>query len=452
MYCRMKEKVATDCLVICVAISKYTKKSQIPNCDNVVHDITTYTNTFKQNANYTVLSNDPSQMYTKQTLIQYFTQCFTKELYDPSTGAINYNCLIITVSGHCTDNSVICSNGETLHFTEILSVFTGKWKNKSLIVNLPKFLIVDGQRGFNYLSEPLFNDDRKDDIAYIEAQMMDDDITDTYSVIMCSVSSSPNSQAYGGQLCWNLCALFSQNMKWKRDIIFYDIIKQLKQRLNTALLDNYQFSFDFIEHDMDIDDVVFTMPQLRARARTEFKRGQSLSLLTLKQRRKEKKDKKENGKSSKGLLRKRGKTQVYKPRQLIVQDAHIVTDPLFKDTIEWEKSIQIVNKTKDKTRVKVQWLFVLNNESHNVCLLHSQKRDPYIKAKRVLFIDGKQIWTQKSTVNEFIETFDDNVVTVSIVYDHEKVAYNYHLKLNNRSHKQHFQKWFANVLSKTFVE
>eukprot|EP01084_Bolivina_argentea_P125521 222392_1 len=445
-HCTKKEKIADSCLMLCVAIAKYTKESGIPSCDDVAHDITTYTKTFQKNPNYKVLCNDPTQMYTKQTLTQYLSQCFSNHLYNTSTGRIHYNALIITISGHCTDNSVICSDGETIAFTQILSIFTNKWQNKSLIVNLPKFIIVDGQRGFDYLSHPLFhhdNDDSKDGLARIEAQMIDEEIMNTYSAIMCSVSASPDSPAYAGQLCWNLSHVFNENMTLKRGLVFDDVVKGVKQRLYTAAHNSFQFCVDFIEHDMDIDDVVFAVPLPKPKG-FELKRSKSLSFLTSKK--KEKKVKKAKRKKDKKSAsanplspRPRGLLILRKQPSTRVFANTISRDPLFRDTLEWDKSIQILSQTKDKTRVKVEWAFIIDDETHSVCLVHSQKTDPYVKAKRVLFINGKRIWNQKSTATQFTERFEGHVMTLSIRYSHDVNAYHYELKIDNRTHKQLFQ-------------
>eukprot|EP01083_Nonionella_stella_P260559 888259_1 len=143
-YCNKKEKLASHCLVISIGISKYEKTTNIPDIPDVSDDIKTYKSTFSQNANYTFISNDYNKIYSKQLLLNHFQLLFDENLYDSITDTIKYNSLIITISGHCTNNSLIVSTGEKIQFIEILSMFTEQFKNKNLIINLPKFIIVDG--------------------------------------------------------------------------------------------------------------------------------------------------------------------------------------------------------------------------------------------------------------------------------------------------------------------
>lgn len=525
MNCAKKEKTADNCLVICFGVSKYEKRSKIPDIEDVKDDINSYTTTFKANQNCKVISNDINKIYTQKMIIKYFENIFIEYLYNIKTNEIRYNSLIITISGHCTETALICSNGQKLQFTKILSIFTNNWENRKLISNLPKFIIVDGQRGFDYLSKSIqyatsasvsSSEDEKQqqqeyqDLAYI---LMEKNIMDTYSCIMTSVSAVLDSSAYSGQLSWNLTQILNETFKKQQDIIFYDIVNKLRQRINKASdYSDYQFSIDFIEHDMDIDDVVFTSKQSiklndkknnnntiqgydekrlkqlvkqREKERKQkkkenknktarFKRSKSLGLLTSvggnndnkKNKKSSRKDKKL--KSSKNLFgtkefNHRSKSPL-SPRSLFKNrnpsktmsptspsndsnnggfpsTDNIEHDPLFKDTIEWDKSTQILSQSKDKTRVKVEWLFKFKNKSHCVTFNHSQKSNPYIKAKRVLSIDGKQIWSQKTTATQFTEMHNGNVLMISIEYNDEKKQFSYDLKINNKTFKQRFNEW-----------
>lgn len=556
MHCAEKEKTANNCLVILVGISKFEKYTKIPDIDDVKDDICSYKSAFDTNPNVKIISNDINKIWTAKSLLKYFENCFNQYLYNDLNGNIRYNSLIITLSGHSTETSIICSNGEQLSFTKILSIFTQQWENKNLIANLPKFIFVDGQRGFDYLTNPINllsssssseeeeeeeEDEKSNKLKYEERDLaeilMEKDVMDSYSCIMCSISAVLDSSAYSGQLSWNLSQILKELFEKQQDAIFYDIVNKLRQRIAKASdYSDYQFSIDFIEHDMDIDDVIFTSKQsislskpsptlisndvgmdeaqlkklVKQRKKekkkekkelkklnktTRFKRSRSLGhLMGDNKKNKDKKSKKKNKQKSnlftskgnnnnnddfgntkksplspkrffkhrtqslvKSSSLKKSKSLNSKKLQNIDNQLNdknsslslpeneetnkIDRDPIFKDSIEWDKSIEILSKSKDKTRVKIQWLFKLGKKSTFVTFNHSQKTNPYIKSKRVLSINGKQIWSQKSTATQFTQLFDGNKITITIQYDDNKKQFSYLLNINDKSHTQHFYDW-----------
>ena len=218
----------------------------MPDINDVKDDISSYKSAFERNPNCHVIINDFDATWTQKSLLKYFENSFNEYLFDSSTRNIKYNSLIITLSGHCTETSIICSNGKRVQFTEILSICTNQWENKNLVANLPKFIFVDGQRGFYHSANPTIlsnspssseedekhsnNDEENErDLAEI---LMEKNIMDTYSCVMCSVSAVLDSTAYSGQLSWNLSQILKDVFSKQQDIIFYDIVSKLRQRIN----------------------------------------------------------------------------------------------------------------------------------------------------------------------------------------------------------------------------
>jgi len=522
MFCTQRAELINNCLVVCIGIAKYEEYTKIPSIADISDDMKSYTNTFQQIPNYTVITNDIDKMYTKASLLEYLSDIFHEHLYDASTNSIKHNGLIITISAHCTESSVICSDGDKLALPQILGIFTGNWKIKELIANLPKFMIVDGCRGYDYnkLMTPSSDsdcDEKKQNAADYDlaAILMKEKIMETYSSIMCSVSAVLDSKAYSGQLSWNLSQAMKEQIVKQQDIVFQDLVHKTRQRINHAShFSDYQFSIDFIEHDMDIDAAVFSMKLLKktqqngydemqlkqlvkrrekeqkklkkeAKASSiRFKRSQSVGMLGRHKAGKKEKEKSKEKEKKKEKQEQRSKSPL-SPRNLFknrtqsvrgaksadsklpksffsavspsldskgsdsASDAYQQTvddvqhDPLFRDAMDWQKSVEVVSRSKEKTRVKVTWSFVVNKKTHCVVFAHSQKSNPYAKSKRVLTIDGKQRWTQKSTATQFTEMHENNVLTVSIGYNEKEKRFEYELKINNKAHSALFQEWQA---------
>eukprot|EP01083_Nonionella_stella_P296855 1008352_1 len=73
----------------------------------------------------------------------------------------------------------------------------------------------------------------------------------------------------------------------------------------------------------------------------------------------------------------------------------------FSHTNKWNKKFKIKTEEYNKSRVEIEWKFVLHNESHIAIITHSQKRDPKLTSSRALYIDGSKIFSNRCINNIF---------------------------------------------------
>eukprot|EP01084_Bolivina_argentea_P074667 135431_1 len=218
-YCINKETIVNNCLMVCIGISKY--KTGIPDIPDIKHDIDQYKKTFKDNYNYKVMCNDYDDvLYTNNMFEHFLCDLSLQHLCNANDGGILYNGLLITISGHCNENALLCSDGKLISFNKILSIFTNNWNHQSVSSNLPKFIIVDGCRGFDI--NAAISDRNKIIITDEEKQLCAENM---YCSILCS-----NSSIHCGQISWNFCQIF-ENKKNENDLMFYEIIMNLRYRL-----------------------------------------------------------------------------------------------------------------------------------------------------------------------------------------------------------------------------
>ena len=414
--------------MICIGISKYD--DGIPDVPEVKNDIEQYIKIFKDDFNYQVIVNNYDELCSAEFLLNCLTETYSPYLYDDDGNAL-FNGLIVTISGHCTDHSIICSDGKPLPFTEILSIFTDQWCNKSLSLNLPKFLWIDGKRGFDV--KTLKIKDEPESKANNDNKM-------TYSSILRSISTT-NSSVYSGQMAWNLCQLFGKNKDHKQ-LIFYDIIINLRQRLHQSIYQ--QFSFKFTVHDDEIDDIQFK-PNKTKKAVTRIRRTQSLAPMKKAPIPPKKAKKLRKLKASKDDNDIKEEEEPDSPpsfRRAQSAGAPLKSAPNvpFSDTNVWGKTMKIITEDNNKTRVKIEWVFVdKKGATHNAVITHSQKTDTTLKASRGIYIDGNKMYSKKSTQSKFIHKYKKMTLEFRIeVIDNQ---WKYSLFLNNISFERAYENW-----------
>ena len=435
-FCKVKEKVVNKCLVICIGISKY--KDGIPDVAEVAKDIEQYVKIFKDNFNYQVICNNYDELCSKEMLINCLTESYSPYLYDDDGNAL-FNGLIVTISGHCTDHSIICSDGKPLNYIEILSIFTDFWANKNLSINLPKFLWIDGKRGFNVKS-----------LKIKEPTTTKDDHKVTYSSILRATSTT-NSSVYSGQMAWNLCQIFDKH-KDNKNLIFYDIIIELRQRLHQSIYQQYSFKFN--HHDDGIDDVRFE--RNKTKATTRLRRTHSLAPLkkapkppqsptddvpTFNRAKSAKKagNNEDDDEEEKAMPR---KAPFFKRAQ---SAAPLKSAPMvpFGDTNAWGKKLEIVTEDADKTRVKVEWVFSdKKGKTHHAVMTHSQKNDTTVKASRAVYVNGDKLYQKKSTDNVIVEKYKGIVLKFNLEFVDNQ--WRYSLSINNVPFEKAYANWKLN--------
>eukprot|EP01084_Bolivina_argentea_P157587 274593_1 len=388
------EKVITNPLVVCIGISKY--KKSIPDILDVKHDICQYSKTLLDYYNYKVISNKYNQFCSRNTIKKFLNESSHKYPIH-NNGKILFDGLIITISGHCNRYSLLCSDGEYIKFNDILSIFTNTWNNKypNLNVNVPKFLIVDGNRGYKLYD------------TSIQTELE----TLNYTGIIRS-SSSTNSLAYGGEISWNVCKIFEQFKDRKYGLLFHNIIIELKQRiLSQSIYQKDKFSFI---SNTDINLVIF-------RVNTNTKGTQMIVSQTR-----------------------------YRALSAPVYIGNAIVVPLkppverllpmpFTEKDKWNKIFKIITKECNKMRVKIEWLFMLNNTTHNAVLTHSQKRKSWIASSRTLYIDGIKMYSNRSKHCIFIKMIDGYSLKFKIQCIDDK--YKYLMSIDKISHQIAYEQW-----------
>eukprot|EP01084_Bolivina_argentea_P302500 522130_1 len=111
----------------------------------------------------------------------------------------------------------------------------------------------------------------------------------------------------------------------------------------------------------------------------------------------------------------------------------------FSHTNKWNKKFKIKTEEYNKSRVEIEWKFVLHNESHIAIITHSQKRDPKLTSSRALYIDGSKIFSNRCINNIFTTKIDGNILKFKIEYINRK--YKYSMTINNISHQIAYKQW-----------
>lgn len=409
---------------------------------------------------------------------------------------------------------------------------------------------------------------------------------------MCSSSAALDSQAFSGQLGWNITQIFNEQFQSKRNITFYQIICDLKNRLHeVASYSNYQFAVDFLEHDMDIDDVIFPSKFIKSPVMTpvnvsadstpntsKMDKLQKLTKITISKTssfRATKSPNPQNGQnpkspllspwnsrsprerlsalkkstsfSFKSLKNRKNKPlndlnlkvnskgnsngnlnqnypsspvshsvvslhsvthsnshqyshstqfsqsgsssfspmspsplnpqypavnalngwngvnglQILNPFSFIeplsltkssrIQQIHdiklmTVEQPVVLDyegMDGWGQRMVILSRNKNKTKVLMEWTFTMSGEPYTVGLLHSQKRNPNLKAAVKLIVNGREMYAQKATATQFyVQPQDDLVLGISIMLD-EVEGFLYSMEVNGKQHETYFDEWRA---------
>eukprot|EP01084_Bolivina_argentea_P175825 304399_1 len=120
-----------------------------------------------------------------------------------------------------------------------------------------------------------------------------------------------------------------------------------------------------------------------------------------------------------------------------------IIDETFKDSNQWEKTIEYLSKTK----LKVRWMFLIKkliDESHSIEFIHNRGDNDKSKTKRKILIDGQEVLSEESDKIEYTQLFGGNVYIISIKYNDENEndnVFNYDLNINNKMHKQSYDEW-----------
>ena len=105
---------------------------------------------------------------------------------------------------------------------------------------------------------------------------------------------------------------------------------------------------------------------------------------------------------------------------------------------KWEKKTKTISEKGSKKRILVEWRFVTSDEKpHNVVFAHTQDTKP--KTRRMLWVDGSEKYSQKSSASSFTINFNrKDVVVVSI---DQLAEYQYRLTINNVSFQEARKRW-----------
>merc|ERR1719229_1404657 len=114
----------------------------------------------------------------------------------------------------------------------------------------------------------------------------------------------------------------------------------------------------------------------------------------------------------------------------------------FNDSKQWNKTLTIVTEEYEKTRVKIEWTFVINNKTHSAVLKHSQERNTSLPSSRALHVDGIKMYSARSTDRIFTTMIERNVLKWKIEGTHGK--YTYLMLINKIPHSLAYKQWTAN--------
>ena len=113
--------------------------------------------------------------------------------------------------------------------------------------------------------------------------------------------------------------------------------------------------------------------------------------------------------------------------------------PFMANSKYWGKSIKILSKEYSKTRVKIEWLFVLKNVAHSAVMTHSQKKNASVPSSRELYVDGMRLYSNRVTDTVFTTKMNENTLRFKI----EKTEHNYRyiLSINDVPHSVAYKQW-----------
>eukprot|EP01084_Bolivina_argentea_P027352 50865_1 len=188
---------------------------------------------------------------TKDKVDKFFRKARAK-LVDYENSILHYDSLFITIGGHGSFDSIICSDGQSYSYKDLRQLF----ENDTLLVSIPKIYLVDACRSDT--DDIKMNSDNMSKPRAIKAQ------TNSVTCVGTSVGNTVRGAKIAECFAKRMEFIYDKHLKnsnSSRLDKLYDIFRNLKNdiEIQTKDYDDPQ-TLMFLEHDMRVDDVCF-IPQ-----------------------------------------------------------------------------------------------------------------------------------------------------------------------------------------------
>eukprot|EP01084_Bolivina_argentea_P230755 389291_1 len=229
-YCKQKETLVNNCLVIFFGIRMYDNDIKLDKYRDLdVHkDKEYFEETFKDDYAYKFIPNDIDKPQYPNDVERFLQQVRNRYLWHGEM--VHHNGLIVCIAGHGSNHHFICSNGEKVSLQTIRAIFSDSVH--LYFKHLPKVYIINCCRDENGEQQ-------------LPRGVNKDNKPGTYSATLLPTSES--NKVFSAEFAQKVAKSFSQH-KDKRSKL-YDICKSIKDIHGEMILSEY---------DMGVGDVRFT--------------------------------------------------------------------------------------------------------------------------------------------------------------------------------------------------
>eukprot|EP01084_Bolivina_argentea_P172431 298684_1 len=238
--------IVSNVFVVCIAIGSYDNE-RLSNL-KVDTDIIHYKRVLVEKYKYELLSNIDhfsDNSLNKSKLKEFINICLKKIInYDDDNNGVRYDGIIISISGHGSTDSLICSDSEKVKYQWIRQRFS----QEETLASIPRIFCVDACRE-NIIQEEKYNVEKRGVVTGAP-----------YSVTL--LATTEGNAVAGGKIA----KYFTQNMeniykkqKWST---FYDLCVNINNDIekNTK---NTAYPQQLIKNELDIkiDNIIFKPKQ-----------------------------------------------------------------------------------------------------------------------------------------------------------------------------------------------
>ena len=234
-------------MVISIGISKYESNiyENLPDVDN---DISYYNDVFNKIYHYKFFKNDLRNKWTRNDIKKFMRKYKKRELLienDEGDIELKHDGLILTLSGHGSYDSLICSDGKRYKYKDKRQFFS----NEDELCKIPKIILVDACR----IDDDNINNNNNNQLttrAPAAKQFS--------STIM---ATTEGNTVRGGKIAFSIAKEFNKNFQdnndLKQELQKWKKFGSIRKAAKKMIAEHTDQSMVVNEHDDDIDEVIF---------------------------------------------------------------------------------------------------------------------------------------------------------------------------------------------------
>ena len=231
----MRNLVDLDCvkkvLVVAIGISEYDESTGLDVLEDVPDDLAKYHRTFHGDYGYPFVSNKGNALSYEE-----LNEFLVERRQQLIAAAGSFDALLLCVCSHGNSKGIVCSDGLTMHMSEIRSIFGLKQ-----LENVVRLYAVDACR-------------QQDDEKHDEDDMAQHTVSREAEKLSVTLrASSEGCEVTGGMLAEHLTAVFSDNLK--KPLPLGSVLKAVEARIEAA--SNAEQAFKMEEGSPSVLGAVF---------------------------------------------------------------------------------------------------------------------------------------------------------------------------------------------------